>query len=414
MQNEKTWGTESSHENPFAVPHQQEVFLALEHYQSIHYHALRTAARGAFLHALPASLNMTDLKADADLFGPDVYLRHPDEIRLLFAGIHRAVFETVQALYCSRLGRSVRIVWQILCAMANAADIPFPSYEAIWALCLYVEEARRRQTAVAVERGAETWCIAILSPDISVARKHTLSRERWSLVCCADLAREHVLAFRCVSETDVENQLSTILYDSIVAQRQPGSSLPTGLCWHIPKHILIEAPIPQECQTFCQQIGMTIECVSKVPSLFIAIQEAWDKELVGQVIEAQHYALLFDTLLQKMQGYGPQRTQRERERDYHRLIGYSADPAWQFPLLRILLASYPATITEEGVITFNGLHYTHSLLRYCPGTSVMLRLPVETEARVWVFVQNEILCQAYAQELRRRDGSYRAWRLERA
>ena len=414
MQNEKTWGTESSPENPFAVPHQQEVFLALEHYQFIHYHALRTAARGAFLHALPASLNMTDLKADADVFGPDVYLRHPDEIRLLFAGIHRAVFETVQALYCSRFGRSMGIVWKILCMMANAAHIPPPSYEAIWSLCLSVEEARRTHIAVGVERGAETWCIAILSPDISVTQKYTVKRERWSLVCCMDLVTEQILAFRCVSEADLGHQLSGVLYDALVAQRRPGSSLSTGLRWHIPKQIVMKAPIPQECQTFCQQIGVTIERMSRVPSLFIAIQEAWDKKLAGQVIEAQYYALLFDTLLQKMQGYGPQRTQRERERDYHRLIGYTADPAWQFPLLRILLVSYPATITEEGVITFNGLQYTHSLLHYWRGTSVILRVPVETEARLWVFVENEILCQVYAQELRRGDGSYRAWRMERA
>jgi hypothetical protein len=227
-------------------------------------------------------------------------------------------------------------------------------------------------------------------------------------------AQARIIAFRCVCETDVQNSLSGVLYEALVAQRRPGPSLPTGLLWHIPKHLVMEAPVPQECQTFCQQLGVINECVSTVPPWFIAIEEAWDKELSGQVIEAQYYALLFDTVLQKMQGYGPQRAQRERERDYHRLIGYRADPAWQFPLLRALLTSHSTTITEEGMISFNDLHYAHPLLRCWPGVPVTLRLPVETEACLWVFVENEILCQAYAQELRRSDGSYRAWRSERA
>jgi hypothetical protein len=414
MQNEKKRAMESSPENPFAVPHQEAACFALEHYQSLHYHALRTAAQGAFVRTLPDHLNVTSLKADAEMFGPDVYLRHPDEIRLLFAGITVPVFEAVQALYCSRLGRGIRTVWKILCAMADAAQAPPPFYEAIWALCLYFEGARRVQTAVGVERGAETWWIVILSAAIHLARKHTVMRERWSLVCCADLASEHVLAFRCVCDADVENSLSGVLYDALVAQRRPGPSLPTGLLWHVPKHLVMAAPVPQKCQTFCQQLGVAIESASTVPPLFSAIEQAWNRELAGQVVEARYYAFLFDTVLQKMQGYGPRRAQRERERDYHRLIGYRADPAWQFPLLRELLVSHSTTITQEGMISFNGLHYAHPLLWYWPGVPVTLHLPVETEARLWIFVENEILCQAYAQELRRSDGSYRAWRPERA
>lgn len=80
MDNEKEHEMENSPENPFVGSPQGGLFLALDHYQSIHYHAMRVAVHGAFVRALPDHLSVADLKACAQRFGSDASLRHPPPV----------------------------------------------------------------------------------------------------------------------------------------------------------------------------------------------------------------------------------------------------------------------------------------------------------------------------------------------
>jgi hypothetical protein len=64
-------------------------------------------------------------------------------------------------------------------------------------------------------------------------------------------------------------------------------------------------------------------------------------------------------------------------------------------------------------VAFDGLHYTEDLLTYWPGSRITVKRSEHTEAVLWIYLGGEILCQAMARELARRDGSYRATRAGR-
>ena len=86
--------------------------------------------------------------------------------------------------------------------------------------------------------------------------------------------------------------------------------------------------------------------------------------------------------------------------------GFSRDPASIFPALRNLLPLHRSRICD-GSVEFNGLHYADELLDLWQGKPVCLRCSEEAESRAWIYLNNEILCEANAIELRRRNGTYR-------
>ena len=77
------------------------------------------------------------------------------------------------------------------------------------------------------------------------------------------------------------------------------------------------------------------------------------------------------------------------------------------PALRQLLPVHPGTIDADGAVEFDGLHYEDDLLKYWPGHRVQLRRSEQAEATAWVYLDGEVLCQAMARELRRKDGTHR-------
>jgi hypothetical protein len=389
---------------------QHSTLLDEEHCLLIHSTALRAAVQGKHVHALPEHLSIVDLKQREQFMGTDGYLWHPDEIKFIFQGITFSVFETVQTLYCSRLGRSIRMVWQIMCAKAQAQSVPSPSYEAIWALCMYLEEPRCTHLKVSLERGNETWWIGILTPTICIYSKQVAQPYHPTIVCCVHTQTQQLLAFQCTSQELLQEHIPLVLYDAIASQRRPYPRITTGLLWHLPKRILIAHPIPSHSSIVCQQASIFIEQTQETPLFFQEIQEDWRKEDSDRPLPEQQFVRIFDAYLNKRCGSGPLREQKQRDEQFASLSGYQYDPAWQFPLLRLLLPAHSCTITAEGTILYGELHYTHELLIHWSGATVIIRRSASTEATIWVYLDQAILCQAYAQELRRRDGSYRHWR----
>jgi hypothetical protein len=82
----------------------------------------------------------------------------------------------------------------------------------------------------------------------------------------------------------------------------------------------------------------------------------------------------------------------------------------EFELLREFLPEGSSGIDGEGAVPYDGLHYTHELLSYWPGSPVSIRRSAFSESAAWIYLDGEILCHAHARELRRRDGSYRPFR----
>ena len=398
--------------NPFLAESYVQRPLDHDLCQQIHARALQLAAREVRAEAVPTHLNIAALKRQVKHCGPDAYLLHPEEIKTLFAEVNVTILRVVKRLYCSRLGRSIHIVWRILREMALEAKKAVLPYETVWALCLYFEEVRQTSLHIRVERSHDQWWVGSIPTNFSVQTRTSIW-DRPVLVCCIETGANRVLAFRVTASTSVEETVSSVIYDALISSRRPHARSKTGLLWHLPRVIVTEASLPQECNNACTRVGVKTEVAVHALPLVHSMQETWARELSGQTLHIARCVLLFDTYLAKSYHYGPLREQRQREHEYARLVGYGQDPAWQFPLLRVFLPSCMSEITSDGVIAYNGLHYSHEFLSYWRGHSVVLRCPFETEAMIWVYLDGDILCQAYARELRRHDGTYRSVRPER-
>ncbi len=181
--------------NPFLACGSAGTHLEREDCQRIHYHALREAVQGTHSEVVPESLPLAALRKRARLDGAEVYLFHPTDIERLFAGVTMAVYRAIRTLYCSRLGRSIKMVWQILRAMASAAGAAVLPYEAIWALCLHLEELRRASLEVHLERGQGSWWIGQTTPNMFI-QEGSATGYQPAVTWCVETHESRVLAFR--------------------------------------------------------------------------------------------------------------------------------------------------------------------------------------------------------------------------
>jgi hypothetical protein len=395
--------------NPFLDTVSPKVAIDQEDCQRIHYAAVRAAASGMRARSLPESVPLAALRERARLDGPGIYFLHPAEIERLFATVTLTIFRAVRFLYCSRLGRSIWMVWRILQAMANEASVAALSYEAVWALCLFLEKQRRESVSVPVERGQETWWIGLTMPDL-VIREGTELAYQPVILWCIEAPDFRVRSFRIVPAGTGSEEGPLVLYDALVMARLPRARVATGLLWHLPRQLSTSFVLAPSCLAACQRGGIHIETSVAEPSVLQTIRETWESGVAGQTLSLRSCATLLDSYLYRVHGYGPLRELKQRAQASLPLIGYNQDPARQFPLLRAFLPQHQSMITAEGTVPLNGLHYTHELLSYWPGSPVTLRCSTYTEATAWIYLDGEILCQARAQELRRRDGSYRPFR----
>lgn len=380
--------------------------------QRLHYEALVRAMRGWPVEAVPSTIDLPLLRQRAHLLGHDVYLYPPEAIDHIFAGISIGVYRTVVDLYCSRLERSINTVWKIVQALAHEAGTSDISYEAVWALCMHLEEHRQHKTKVTIERDGATWWVTLLhceEADQGEAESNTQNL----IVCLIDLPREAVLAFRVVNLQHISDAYGLVLYDAFIQQRRPGRDAAAGLTWLMPEQLIVAGNLPQNCQEGCARLGIHLEASSEVPAFFHTLQADFRREINRRVLRKDRWAAAFDSYLHKAYGYSPVRSREERDHEHIHLIGYNRDPAWQFPALRHFLPLRRGSITQDGAVPYDGLHFTDKLLVYWTGAPVTFRQSEQMEALIWVYLDGDLLCSAMAQELQRRDGSYRPHRPRR-
>ena len=398
--------------NPFLVPAPMTTVLDCEDCQRLHYQALQAAVRGSRPEAFPASVPLGELRERARYDGAEVYLAHPADIERLFAGITLEVYRTVRSLFCSRLGRSIKMVWRMLCAMAYAAGVESIPYETIWALCLSLEERRLESVTVPVERGEETWWVGLTTPNISI-QQGTATAYRPSIAWCVEASAPRALSFSIAPIDAADDNATRALYDAIMAHRRPQARVPTGLIWHLPVRIVTTVPLSWPCVAACTRAGIQVEESTAEIPLLEHIRKTWEHGVVGRTLLARHCSGLLDAFLHRAHGYGPRRAYEQQAHRYASLVGYGQDPAGQFPLLREFLPAVESSIEADGAVPYGGLHYTHGWLSYWLGYPVTLRRSAHTRAVAWIYLDGEILCQAHARELCRRDDRYGQERSER-
>ncbi len=394
--------------NPFFDRSLLDGPLQQEFCQRIHYEALISASRGQHTEELPATVNLTHLRQRARAFGRDSYLIDPRAIAEMFTGVTLAVYKTIEALYCSRLERRIGRVWRIINAMASQSAATPIAYEAVWAICIHLDEQRARMTDVTVELLNTTWWVTYFLCD-DVPEELVCSRQKRCIICVVENSPFNVLAFGATDGQPSGEDYASVLYDAIVLQRRPHRHGKAGLVWRVPKRLIVEEALPQEYRQGCTSMGMVVEESHGTLPCVQHVQENWIREYTVGKLRADRWAEGFDSYLQKVYGASPLRKREQLDREFGQRVGYSSDPSWLFPALRSLLPERAGYI-QDGTVSYDGLHYEDDLLSYWSGSSITLRRSAQTEACIWVYLHSEILCQAMARELRRLDGSYRPHR----
>ncbi len=194
--------------------------------QRIHYQALLRAAHACHTEEVPPTVDLPRLRELGQLLGSGVYLSHPQAVERLFAGVSLGFYRMIVELYCSRLERSSAMVWRIVqVRAAGRVDIP---YEAVWALCMHLEEYRRHETEVTIERDPASWWLFSLRYE-KEGQAGVGSNGQLLIVCLLDLAREAVIAFRVTDDQHASTAYGLVVYDALLAGRHPGQPAAAGL-----------------------------------------------------------------------------------------------------------------------------------------------------------------------------------------
>jgi hypothetical protein len=367
--------------------------LTMEMYQRIHATALQRAIRGLHLYAVPSHIDVEQLKQLVAHIGFDGCLIHPSDVERIFAGVTLKTYQTIRELYCSRLGRSIAMVYRILQRLRQQESLPVPTYEAVWAICLYLEKRRRESVDVSVARTTGGWWIGKLSPAVRIQ----VEKDAFYLpgiICIIDTHTQHMLAFRIAPLETLAESIPLALYDAIAAQRQPHPYALAGLLWQLPRRISTEETLSPECSTICRRMGIQVETTGCTQPLLEALRDTWATGLEGRILPRSRCAAILDSFLERIHGYGPLREGERRDEAFAQAQGYNQDPAALFPLLRALLPERKGIITDEGLVIDGYLRYSDELLRFWPRTQVTSRHSAHATDRAWIFLEGEVLCQA--------------------
>ncbi len=388
--------------NPFCASSLLNLPLTLDVCQQIHAQALLRISRPSSVESMvPESRDASLLRELRHRLGPAICLAHPGEVERIFCGVTLLVYQQIEALYCSRIARSIRMVTKILHGMARAAKAPAIHEEAIWAICLYLDQRRRDHTQVTTQPTDAVWWIGTIVAD---------EQDQPLLVGLIDLSCLRVLAFRVGPCCSREKLFTLTLYDALLSTRHPDREAAGGVAWQVPSALISPDPLAFGCHLACAELRVRIEQRRETIPFVSDLQELWMKQQRHLKIAPGQWAVAFDSALNRAYGTSPLRTREQADHRFRHLTGYQSDPSSLVPGIRALLPSYEAEILQEGAILFDGLHYTNELLSYFPGAPVSVQPSLQTEAAIWVSLDGEILAQAMARELARRDGSYRSHR----
>lgn len=404
-------------QNPLLPTLPSQILLPEEHMQHIYVQAVHKALQSDHPSADVGTLPLEKLRRRFSLHGPESVFLHPDDLMMLFRGVTYAVYSTAYELYCSHLGRSMHMVWQLLDAMAAQAQVPPPSYEAIWAVCSAFEEQRNELLTVTLQRESQAWWLDRLELDctLQVSEQEETSMAAPYLWYVMDFSRGQIFAISIASRETGDEQGAVVLYEAFMTQRRPQGHAPFGLTWHLPERLILSHALSKASQSACSLLGITVEHLSQQdpPAIADTLRENWATSIAGRVLPMRQCLLLFDAYLAKIVPPAPLRLQEELQRQYGRLLSYQRDGAWLFPLLRAFLPLRQGAISQDGTLLFRGLHYYHPFLTYWPGRTVHFRFSPLSDVLVWVYLEREILCQAFARQRHHQEEQYHALHPER-
>jgi hypothetical protein len=328
------------------------------------------------------------------------------EVAAFFSEVTAPLAEMIEALYTSALLRSATTVEEIMRRMAQTVGSTPLLPEVVLCVCSTFVRLPSWATLAVSRSPKTTWRLSWHHSTIPVLR--AAGGTPPIVVLVTDESSGKVLAFRCLQSSPTSAELGLTLYDALVDPQLGQLSLHPQL--HPPARLVIQGSLPAEMTQVAQEWGMEIregEQAGDPPFL-----QQWEAELTGRMLDPVHYLRVFDRACERAFGYAPflQKQRRARWMGWHSRLEY--DPAWSVAGLRSLLPSVVAQVRKDGILEWQGWHYRDreaDILSYWAQETVTLRPSPLTEALIWVYWKDGILCCAWAEELCHEDGSYRPY-----
>jgi hypothetical protein len=233
------------------------------------------------------------------------------------------------------------------------------------------------------------------------------------VILVTDEASKKVLSFCCTDDTPSAIDLNLTLYDALVYPNMGK----TPFLWrlHPPDHLCVQGSLPSGIVQIANGLEMTngwkmeVKEISQEECSFL---QQWEHEIVDRVLDPVHYLRLLDRACERTFGYAPFLAKQRVARNMGWRVPPHSEPTWNFPWLRDLLPKHQVTVGGNGTLEWRGWHYRDAeedVLHYWAHEAVTIRPSPSTEAAIWVYWNETILCYAIADELRHEDGSYRPY-----
>lgn len=328
-----------------------------------------------------------------------------------FAVVTQPIAEMVQALYTPPILRSMTTVGEILHRMALDVEIAPLSQAVVTGVCAHFMRQRVSHFRNSTQPQMVTWKLAWHQSIVRVWSATELTMSIVMLVTEEPTGK--VLAFRCTGGTPSVADLNLTLYDALVYPNMGR----TPFLWqlHPPARLRVQgsyaSEVAQSVKGWKMVNGweMEVEEIAQEEDPFL---RQWEREVADRVLDSIHYLRLLDRACERAFGYAPFLAKQQVARTMGWRVPPRSEPTWNFPWLRELLPSYPATVGTDGTLEWRGWHYRdaeENVLRYWANEIVTIRPAPSTEAMIWVYWNETILCSATADELRHEDGSYRPY-----
>ncbi len=319
-----------------------------------------------------------------------------------FAQVTQPMAEMIERLYVSPLLRRVLTVEEIMRRMAHRVGASALPLDVVTGVCCSF--GRRRASILsgdAIQMQATTWRIGWQQTAIQV---RTLQRTTTPfLLLVIDEATDNVLAFRSTQDCPRSADVLSALYDALVFSRQD------RWCLHPPARLRVQQPVPPEVIQAAKTWGTEVEAVAQHEFAFV---QRWEQELTGRVLDPIQYLRIVDRACERAGGYAPFLAKQQAARQAGWRMRLDDDPCRFLPSLRELLPADDALVGRDGTLEWHGWHYRDiedHVLRYWPGEAVTIRPSPMSEAVIWVYWGQDVLCQAVAEELCHKDGSFRPY-----
>lgn len=392
--------------NPFTSSSPLNTSLTIDECQEIRLKAIQElVSHKETVTVIPDTLGFEQLQHHIPELGLEIFLAHPTYIERVFNGVSTDIFQAIQGLYCDYIGRSVDMIFLILKRMAENVGASSISYEAIWCICLYLDRLHQKRFVVRREVVDDIWHLYQVRLAVNALDKFGEIYEPHCLLVISE-RNIQVVGLSLDNRNNMQQASLMALYQALSLQRKPASLETAGIIWQTPNSIRVPYPLSPALNMACQVAGLeTQEDGSDGPSgvqaLLNRIIAYWEQPpLLEQTVNETQLTRLFNTYLYKSLGYSPLRAERKWNHTWRHLFGYNRDPASLLPPLRMFIPEHSAFTHDDGSIMWNGLRYENPLLAYWPNIPITIRISPHAESRCWVYLDGDVLCDAYLREMK--------------